>query len=403
MSTREESPSHSLSDAPLRVRLILLSVLGLITALLFGTAGWALLPAAAQWPATVTATGWSLLILAGALTLAGMLVANGPRADSDTGDRWARVAHTLLGLGWLGFSWGLLAVLLVRLPLVLAGVPDPLRSRLVSAGLLVVLVLLAVTGARAALRVPGVRRVEVVLDRLPAAFDGLRVAVITDTHLDAFTGEPWARRLTEAVNDLEPDVVLHAGDLADGSVARRRPQVAHLGDVAAPQRFYIAGNHEYYSDAAGWIEVMGELGWTTLVNQHVVLERDGSRLVVAGLDDPTGTSMPGRGPDPEAALAGTHADDAIVLLAHQPHQVRTVVDRVDLQVSGHTHGGQIWPFHLLVRLREPVVQGLSRHGGRTQLWTSRGSGFWGPPFRVLAPSEISLLTLRRPPGSPATR
>jgi predicted MPP superfamily phosphohydrolase len=132
-------------------------------------------------------------------------------------------------------------------------------------------------------------------------------------------------------------------------------------------------------------------------NRHVVIERAGAQLILAGIDDPTGTSsgLAGHGPNLTAALADTDPDTPVLLLAHQPKQVALAIEAgVDLQLSGHTHGGQIWPFHLLVRLDQKYLHGLSRHGDRTQLYTSRGAGFWGPPLRVFAPSEISLLTLR---------
>jgi uncharacterized protein len=143
---------------------------------------------------------------------------------------------------------------------------------------------------------------------------------------------------------------------------------------------------------------MADIGWDVLHNRHVVVERDGAKLVIAGVDDATAraSGVEGHGANLDRALAGADAALPVLLLAHQPKQVRQAVDAgVDLQVSGHTHGGQIWPFNLLVRLDQPVVAGLSRHGDRTQLYTSRGTGFWGPPFRVFAPSEITLLTLRR--------
>ncbi len=155
----------------------------------------------------------------------------------------------------------------------------------------------------------------------------------------------------------------------------RRAQAAPLGEVHAKlARAYVTGNHEYFSQAQGRLDYMRELGWEALHNGHVVVERGGAGLVVAGVDDRTAAA---------SGLRGHHADHAAA-----------VAYGVDLQISGHTHGGQIWPFHYLVRLDQPVVQGLSRHGERTQLYTSRGTGFWGPPLRIFAPSEITLLTLR---------
>ena len=171
---------------------------------------------------------------------------------------------------------------------------------------------------------------------------------------------------------------------------------------ATLSRVYVTGNHEYFSEAEGWLDYMESIGWAALHNRHVIVERGGDRLVVAGVDDATAQSSGVRGhrADLEAALAGADATLPVLLLAHQPKQVaHAVLAGVDLQISGHTHGGQIWPFNFLVRLEQPVVHGLSRHGDRTQLYTSRGTGFWGPPFRVFAPSEITLLTLRSPSSS----
>jgi predicted MPP superfamily phosphohydrolase len=216
---------------------------------------------------------------------------------------------------------------------------------------------------------------------------GLRVAVLTDTHFGPIDRARWSARVVEVVNGLRPDLVVHLGDLADGPVARRAPQVAPLGDVRAPEgRYYVPGNHEHYGGAAQWVEHMRGLGWQPLVNEHRTI---GDGLVLAGVDDPTGA------PDLAAALAGADPATPVLLLAHQPSQVTAAAAAgVALQLSGHTHGGQIWPFHLLVRTNQPVLAGLSRHGARTQLYVSRGTGFWGPPLRVFAPSEITLLTLR---------
>jgi predicted MPP superfamily phosphohydrolase len=222
--------------------------------------------------------------------------------------------------------------------------------------------------------------------------------LLTDTHYGPINRARWSAGVVRVVNTLDADIVCHTGDIADGSVARRRAQAAPLGEVrAALARTYVTGNHEYFGDADGWLNHMRELGWESLHNRHIVVERDGARLVVAGVDDRTaaGSGKPGHHADHAAALSGVDSELPVLLLAHQPRQVDAAVAHgIDLQISGHTHGGQIWPFHLLVRLDQPVVQGLTRHGARTQLYTSRGTGVWGPPLRVFAPSEISLITLR---------
>jgi predicted MPP superfamily phosphohydrolase len=250
------------------------------------------------------------------------------------------------------------------------------------------------------MRVPRVKKVDVRLDRLGPGLDGLRVAVITDTHYGPIDRARWSAAVVARVNELSADVVCHVGDIADGTAETRATQANPLASVqAASARVYVTGNHEYFSEAQGWLDFMAGIGWTVLHNRHVVVERGGDRLVVAGVDDATAkySGVNGHGADLGAALAGTDPALPVLLLAHQPKQVnRAARAGVDLQISGHTHGGQIWPFNFLVRLEQPVVHGLSRHGERTQLYTSRGTGFWGPPFRVFAPSEITLLTFRCP-------
>jgi predicted MPP superfamily phosphohydrolase len=309
----------------------------------------------------------------------------------------AKISDTMLGAVWVLFVWTLLGQVL-RLVLALAGVENPTRARIVAVVVLVVVAGLLIYGYVEAMRVPRVKTVDVVLSRLGRGLDGLRVVVITDTHYGPLERTKWSVGLADAVNSLDADVVCHVGDLADGMVAQRRGQVDPLGTVRAKfAKFYITGNHEYYNEAQGWLDHMESLGWDPMHNRHRVVERDGSRIVFAGIDDPTGTgsTLTGHGPDIAAALAGADPDLPIVLLNHQPKQVGVAVAAgVDLQISGHTHGGQIWPFHYLVRVDQPVLHGLSSHGARTRMYTSRGSGFWGPPFRVFAPSEISVLVLR---------
>jgi uncharacterized protein len=306
----------------------------------------------------------------------------------------ARISDVELGVIWVLFVWAILGNVL---RLFLLGVADPARSRLVTAVVAVAAVILLTWGYAEAMRVCRVRRVDVTLPRLGKAFDGLRVVLLTDTHYGPIDRARWSARVVDVVNSLAADIVAHTGDIADGEVAQRRPQAAPLGRVeAALGRVYVTGNHEYFSGAQRWVEHMASLGWEALHNRHVIVSRGDDRLIIAGVDDRTaaGSGVPGHHADHSVALAGTDPDLPVLLLAHQPQQVAgAVAHGVDLQLSGHTHGGQMWPFHYLVRLDQPVLQGLSRHGERTQLYTSRGTGFWGPPFRIFAPSEITLLTL----------
>jgi predicted MPP superfamily phosphohydrolase len=286
----------------------------------------------------------------------------------------------------------------LRLALFAFGVDDPARSRIVALAVLVVATTLLVWGYAEAMRVPRVKHVDVVIDRLGRGLDGLRVVMITDTHYGPIDRSRWSAKTIDRVNELDADVLCHVGDIADGSAEVREPQSRPLEHARAGlARVYVTGNHEYIGEAQGWVDYMADIGWDTLHNRHIVVERNGDRLVIAGVDDATarGSGQAGHGANHEAALANADPDLPVLLLAHQPKQIgQAVAAGVDLQISGHTHGGQIWPFNFLVRLDQPVVHGLSRHGERTQLYTSRGTGFWGPPFRVFAPSEITVLTLR---------
>jgi predicted MPP superfamily phosphohydrolase len=363
-----------------------------VTALLFGVPWWTLIWAGNHWPRAVSLTG-TVAAAAAVLAFPALMVAGHGRRHRD----WAaRIADTMLGAVWVLFVWSVLGNLL-GLILALAGVTDPARSRIVTAVVALTALVLLVWGYAEAMRVPRVRRVDVTIPRIGAGLDGIRVVLLTDTHYGPIDRARWSRDVVKVVNSLGADIVAHTGDIADGEVAQRREQAAPLGDVRARlARVYVTGNHEYFSGAQRWVEHMASLGWEALHNRHMVVSRDGAALVVAGVDDRTaaGSGVPGHLADHTAALTGAEKSLPVLLLAHQPQMISgAVAHGVDLQISGHTHGGQIWPFHYLVRLDQPVLQGLSRHGERTQLYTSRGTGFWGPPFRVFAPSEITVLTL----------
>jgi len=366
-----------------------------ITLVLFGVPWWTLLAPSASWPTAVIVVGTLLFAAAFAAMPLLMVFGHGRRHI----DWAAATGDTLLGAAWVMFVWSLLGQLL-HLVLLTAGVEDPLRSRLVAGAVVGVVAILLTWGYAEAMRVPRVKKVDVSIARLGPGMDGLRVAVITDTHYGPINRARWSAAVVARINELGADLVCHVGDIADGTVEVRELQASPLASAnAALSRVYVTGNHEYFSEAEGWLDYMESIGWVALHNRHVIVERGGDRLVVAGVDDATAQSSGVRGhrADLEAALAGADATLPVLLLAHQPKQVaQAVLAGVDLQLSGHTHGGQIWPFNFLVRLEQPVVHGLSRHADRTQLYTSRGTGFWGPPFRVFAPSEITLLTLRSP-------
>jgi predicted MPP superfamily phosphohydrolase len=201
--------------------------------------------------------------------------------------------------------------------------------------------------------------------------------------------------VVKRVNDLRPDVIAITGDLVDGNVDELREHVAPLGDLKAELGvFFVTGNHEYYSGPDAWIRELARLNVRVLRNERVELERDGVTIDLAGVDDYSSRGLAqGHGPDLPRALEGRDGSRALVLLAHQPRAfVEAAKLGVGLQLSGHTHGGQIWPWNWFVRLQQPYVAGLHREGD-AQIYVSRGTGYWGPPMRVAAPAEITQLVL----------
>jgi hypothetical protein len=268
-------------------------------------------------------------------------------------------------------------------------------ARVRAAGVAGLVALATAAGARAALRVPSVRRVELRLERWPRALDGFRIAQISDVHVGLLLGARFAAALVARVNALAADLVVVTGDLVDGSVARLADEVAPFAGLRGRHGvFFVTGNHDFYSGASSWAAHLGSLGLRVLRNERVVIGQGDAAFDLAGVDDHRGDWVRGSTEDLEAALAGRDPARPVVLLAHDPSTFRRAARLgVDLQLSGHTHGGQIWPFHHLVRLAVPFVAGLHRRGA-SQLYVSRGSGFWGPPLRLFAPAEIGEIVLR---------
>src|SRR5438132_189385 len=224
-------------------------------------------------------------------------------------------------------------------------------------------VVVLVMGLWLARRPAMVRVVDVPITGLPSDLEGFRIAQLSDLHVGPTLKRDFVERVVDTTNGLEPDLIALTGDVADGFPRALRDDVAPLAALAAPLgKYFVTGNHEYYWDAAGWVRELERLGFSTLVNAHRVIRRGSGRVLLAGVTD---LSAPGGGPgpasDPAAAVAGAPASDVRVLLAHQPKSAfaaRAV--GFDLQLSGHTHGGQYFPFNLLVRLFQPFVAGLHR-------------------------------------------
>ncbi|MFG2675656.1 metallophosphoesterase [Streptomyces sp. NPDC048445] len=244
-------------------------------------------------------------------------------------------------------------------------------------------------GTYGVLRGPRVKRVTIPLARLPRSAHGFRIAVVSDIHLGPILGRAHTQRIVDTVNRTQPDLIAVVGDLVDGSVADLGPAAEPLAGLRSRHgAFFVTGNHEYYSGAAQWVDHVRELGMHPLENARV--EIDGFDL--AGVNDIGGESE-GQGPDFGRALGDRDRSRAAVLMAHQPVLIdEAVAHGVDLQLSGHTHGGQLWPGNYIAELSNPTVAGLERYGD-TQLYVTRGAGAWGPPVRVGAPSDITVVEL----------
>ena len=373
---------------PRRVVVIVLSLL----ALLHFYIGIRLLPAMALHPLGV-ATGVLLLAVSTFLLPAGLLSSRFKRWRHADQLAWAG----LLAMGF--FSSLLLLTVLRDLVLLVAALfggaaPQLLRASAMAVPLLAFGVTLV--GFINARRVARVVEVEVPIPGLPAALHGYSIVQISDIHVGPTIKRGYLDAIVTKVNALTPDAVAITGDLVDGSVRRLAPHTEPLARLVARDGiFFVTGNHEYYSGAEEWIAELRRLGLTVLLNQHVVRERDGERLMIAGVTDFTAHLFhESHRSDPGKAAAGAPPGlHARILLAHQPRSATAAAAAgFDLQLSGHTHGGQFFPWNLFVPLQQPFTAGLNR---LNQLWvyTSRGTGYWGPPKRFGAPSEITCVRL----------
>ena len=255
-------------------------------------------------------------------------------------------------------------------------------------------------------RGPQVTHLAVRIANWPAALDGFRIVQISDVHIGPILDRRFAAALTEQVNALRPDLIAVTGDLVDGNVRHVGDEVAPFAGLrAAHGVYFVTGNHDHYSGVDPWVERVIALGMRPLRNQRVAIGDGAASFELAGVEDHHAHLVSDAyRSDLEAALAGRDPARPVVLLAHDPLTFKEAARRgVDLQLSGHTHGGQIWPFRYLVRLSTPFVAGYYRRGD-AQLYVSRGSGFWGPPLRLFAPAEIVEVTISGPvPGDVAER
>jgi len=256
-------------------------------------------------------------------------------------------------------------------------------------------------GVWRARRRPEVVTVEVPIENLPDELVGYRIAQISDVHLGPTLSGKFMSAVVRDVNALKPDMVAVTGDLVDGSTKHLQKHVEPLKDLASTDgTFFVTGNHEYYSGAVPWCKMLSSLGLNVLNNAHAVVERNGEKLLIAGVNDYRAHRvLPAHRSDPAAAVAGAPDCAARVLLAHQPGSCLDAKEQAfDLQLSGHTHGGQFFPWNFVVGSFHPFVRGLNAWG-KGWVYVNRGTGYWGPPMRIGTESEITLLTLTRKVGN----
>jgi predicted MPP superfamily phosphohydrolase len=249
-----------------------------------------------------------------------------------------------------------------------------------------------------ALKPPELKRVRIPLSRLPPGLEGFTLVQLTDIHVGPTIGRDFIESLVERTNALSPDVVAITGDLVDGSVEELGPLVEPLRHLKARHGVYfVTGNHEYLSGVEAWLAFLPTLGIRVLANERVRLTTPEGALELAGVHDVTAERFhPAHRSDLSRALEGRDASLPLLLLAHQPKSAPEAARAgVDLQLSGHTHGGQLFPFSLLVRLDTPFVRGLYRVED-LQLYVSCGTGYWGPPMRLGTEAEITHVVLTRP-------
>lgn len=362
---------------------------------LHGYVGLRLMPALALSP------GWQL---AGCLVLAlsFVLICSAFLRQRTAQGTWADI------LSWAGFiALGTFSFLLVGTFIRDAGLGlvwllqgfDTLSAGVLRGSAWAVLILTLLASLAAvfnARRLARVKTLEIALSGLPAALDGLTIVQLSDIHVGPTIKRGYVQGIVDAANALQPDIIALTGDLVDGQTDVLAPHVAPLAGLRARDGvFMVTGNHEYYSGADAWVAAFRGLGMTVLMNQHVLIRREAALLALAGVTDYSGGAFdPAHLSDPAAAAKGIPEEAARILLAHQPRSA-AAAERAGfrLQLSGHTHGGQFVPWNLFVPMQQPFVAGLKRVG-ELQVYISRGTGYWGPPMRLGAPSEITRIRLR---------
>ncbi len=341
---------------------------------------------------------WIAQLATGVVAVFAGLTILAPIGERVLAPRWNRFIAWPASI-WMGFGFIALMPLLVLEGIFFAsGVSaEPgspwLRAR--AGGVLLWAIGLSIVALRSGLGGPVLRRVVFEIDRWPAQLDGYRIVQISDIHIGPLLDRRFAQTLVDRVADLDADLVAVTGDLVDGPVHHLAPEVAPFAGLRGRDGVYfVTGNHDHLSHAPTWVPHIASLGLRVLRNERVEIGKGEASFDLVGVDDYRSELLGGGVHDLETALAGRDPERPAVLLAHDPTTFKYArTHAIDLQISGHTHGGQIWPFNAFVRLAVPWVAGVHR-SGRAQLYVSRGTGFWGPPMRLGAPAEITQIELR---------
>jgi uncharacterized protein len=389
--------------------LLLISVA--ILSLVYGYSGWRLI-SPAPLAASIAALAWILVGLGATLPHFNFWLRDRLAHENKWTDALAWLTYTSLGLAVLIFSllvtrdllwilWDILVALGAGGGLwdgqSLSAQQQQAWLNGLNLTILATALVLALVGFITARGRPSLVSVEVPVDGLPEDLEGYRIAHISDLHIGPTLKRPFVATFVEQVNALEADLIAFTGDMADGDAQRLQDDVSPLQNLSAPDGVYfVTGNHEYYSGVEQWLDKARQLGFSVLLNDHVLKPRGNAVLLVAGVTDFGADAYdPSHKSDPALALRDAGPHDFRLLLAHQPRSIAAAAKAgFDLQLSGHTHGGQFIPWKYLVPLQQPYIAGLYRQA-QTWLYVSRGVGYWGPPLRLGAPSDISLITLKK--------
>ena len=382
-----------------------------VGALVYGYCGWRLIVPAHLTGASAIAAWGTLILLASLTHVYHVLLRDSPRyARARDATAWfaysgialATLTFTLLvlrDLGWLlylGISGA--ASYITGTVIELPGEADAIETT--NFGVVTLSVAATGFGMFQARRRPRIVDITIPIRNLPPALHGFRIAQISDLHVGPTIKAPFVKRIVETVNELDADLVAFVGDLADGPVERLRPHVAALAGLRSRHgTFFVTGNHEYFSGVTEWLGEIRSLGMKVLLNENRLIQHGEGRLVIAGVTDFGAAEivpeLTEHAHDPHAALADAAPSDVRVLLAHQPRSISSSLETgFDLLLCGHTHGGQFIPWNFIVPLQQPYLAGLHQVGDSSWIYVSRGTGYWGPPVRVNAPSEITRITLQ---------